>query len=360
MPGGGWRMADHPYRALPPMAHWRRAVAGVPAPEVDPVGSFKFRLSPADRVATAGSCFAQHIGRHLARGGLQYYVAEPGHPLGTPDARAQFGYGLFSARYGNVYTSRQLLQLLQRALGDFTPAEPCWRDAGGGYVDPFRPSVEPGGFAGAAELEADRAQHLRAVRRMFETLDVFVFTLGLTEYWQSRADGAVFPLCPGVAGGEFDPRRYRFGNLSVAEVVADLRQFRERLLAINPRARIILTVSPVPLMATMEPRHVLVSTCASKAILRAAADQLERECAQVAYFPSYEIVCCGFTRGRYFGPDLRSVTEEGVARVMRLFLRHAGGQPAAAADAADAIDAAAQFTQDATHIVDVICDENLL
>ena len=32
----------------------------------------------------------------------------------------------------------------------------------------------------------------------FRDLDVFVFTLGLTEAWVAKADGAVFPLAPGV------------------------------------------------------------------------------------------------------------------------------------------------------------------
>ena len=38
------------------------------------------------------------------------------------------------------------------------------------------------------------------VREVFETCDVFVFTLGLTEGWVSTLDGAVYPLAPGVAG----------------------------------------------------------------------------------------------------------------------------------------------------------------
>src|SRR5262245_61980744 len=54
--------------------------------------------------------------------------------------------------------------------------------------------------------------------------DVFVFTLGLTEGWVSRADGAAFPLCPGVAGGTFDPAKHVFLNLRVNEVIDDLQE----------------------------------------------------------------------------------------------------------------------------------------
>ncbi|MGK3891080.1 hypothetical protein, partial [Enterococcus faecium] len=82
--------------------------------------------------------------------------------------------------------------------GREVPAEPAWQRPDGRWADPFRPSIEPEGFATIEDLEADRRAHLAAVREMFAGLDVFVFTLGLTEAWVSRVDGAVFPIAPGV------------------------------------------------------------------------------------------------------------------------------------------------------------------
>ena len=160
------------------------------------------------------------------------------------------------------------------------------------------------------------------MRKAFETLDVFVFTLGLTELWRSREDGAAFPLCPGVAGGDYSPARHEFVNLGVDEVVADMTAFLGDLRAVNPAARVILTVSPVPLVATAEPRHVVASTMYSKSALRVACDMLSRSLSQVAYFPSYEIVAGGYAPTDYFAPDRRSVTQQGVAHVMRVFERH--------------------------------------
>jgi hypothetical protein len=126
-------------------------------------------------------------------------------------------------------------------------------------------------------VQAQRGAHLAAVRRMFETLDVFVFTLGLTEAWRSRVDGSVYPLAPGVAGGSFDPARHEFVNFPVDEVRADMAEFVHELRKVNRRCRIVLTVSPVPLIATYEPRYVLVSTAYSKAVLRVAAEETARE-----------------------------------------------------------------------------------
>ena len=347
--------AAHPYAALPDERFWRRAMEAVSPAEVDPVPDAPFRIGVETRIATAGSCFAQHIARSLRTHGHQHFIAEAA-PAGMPERAAQAAqYGTFSARYGNLYTARQLLQLFDRATGRFEPAEPGWQRDDGRLVDPFRPQVEPEGFEDEAAMGAARAEHLAAVRRMFEELDVFVFTLGLTEAWRSRQDGAVFPLAPGVAGGAFDPARHEFVNFGVAETVADLRAFRARLAGINPRARMILTVSPVPLAATYEPRHVLTSTTASKAILRAAAEEVTRADPTIWYFPSYEIITGHFGRRSYFEPDLRSVTPEGVDHVMRLFFRHASDAGPGAATAerqAAARESAALF--------EIICDEELL
>jgi len=352
-------MSDHPYKTLPEKAFWRRAVA-TPAPrDVDPVGLFELTITPETKVATAGSCFAQHIARHLKKSGYNYFVAEPGHPILPSAVRARQNYGLFSARYGNIYTARQLVQLFERAFGRFEPAEDAWVRGERNFADPFRPTAQPGGFISIDELHADRAQHLAAVRRMFEDLDVFVFTLGLTECWRSSADGAVFPICPGVEGGTFDPKRYEFHNQSVEEVTGDLRKFRDALAEVNPGAQIVLTVSPVPLMATAEPgAHVLSATTYSKSVLRVAAETLRRECSNVHYFPSYEIITGAFNRGAYYAPDLRNVVETGVSHVMRLFMAHVAGKAAKKAPRKKPVATASdKHRKTAEKLVEVECDE---
>ncbi len=313
---------SHPYSHLPDHALWRRAVANVAAPDLDPVVDVPFMIGAHDKVATSGSCFAQHIGRYLRESGLNYYVTETANPIAPPDIALKMGYGVFTARYGNIYTSRQLLQLFRRAFGRFHPKEDVWVESPTKIIDPFRPNIQPDGFGSMLEYRMDRDNHLQHVHEMFENLDILVFTLGLTECWQSREDGAVFPLCPGVLGGTFDKKRHEFVNLDVEDVVKDMTTFIAELRAVNREARIILTVSPVPLIATAEPRHVLVSTVASKSILRVACDKIVRTNKNVAYFPSYEIVTGGFGKTAYFAEDCRSVTEEGVAHVMRVFMRH--------------------------------------
>ena len=346
----------HPYQGLPDRAFWKQGVTHVAATEFDPVAEVPFKIARSDKVATAGSCFAQHMSKRIRSAGFQFLVTERPSSAGD-DAQAR-GFYDFSARYGNIYTARQLVQLFDRAFGYFCPIDSHWVLSNGRFCDPFRPRIEPEGFSSVEALLEDRQHHFEAVRRMFEELDILVFTLGLTECWVSRLDGAAYPMAPGVAGGAFDPARYQFANFGLDDVTADLKSFIHKLRLVNSRAKLLLTVSPVPLVATYEPRHVLVSTTYSKSVLRVAAEVVSRSCEGVCYFPSFEIITGNYNRGRYFGPDLRSVTEEGVDHVMRIFMGHFTDGPASAAPAATAADD--DHHNEMMALAEAACDEEVL
>jgi hypothetical protein len=297
-----------------------------------------------------GSCFAQHISRHLGGVGGTYFVAEqPASSLTAREAAAR-NYGVFSARYGNVYTVRQAVQLFDRAFGAFEPIDHAWH-LDDRVVDAFRPQIEPDGFGSVDEMVAARVDHLVAVREVFTRSEVLVFTLGLTETWESTLDGAVYPVAPGVHGGDFSDERYRFVNIPVARVIEDLSSFVERVRSCNPAVRILLTVSPVPLVATAEPRHVLVSNTISKATLRVAAADVTDRYDFVDYFPSYEIIAGSAAGARYFEPDLRQVSSLGVAHVMRIFERHMMEGSPVAPVRREVVEADEN---------DVVCDEDLI
>jgi hypothetical protein len=187
--------------------------------------------------------------------------------------------------------------------------------------------------------------------------DIFVFTLGLTETWESLEDGAVFPVCPGCGAGEYDPSRYRFKNFSATEVINDMGQFMDKLRSVNPNVKVILTVSPVPLIATMEDRSVVVSTCYSKAALRVAAEETAR-LPDVAYFPSFEIVTSNYSQGSFFADDWREVREDGVDQVMRLFLKHYCGLDTASHESRP-IDREPNLSI-SERVANIICDEENL
>ncbi len=312
---------EFPYDNRPDYALWKRDVQGVAPGDLDPFAPPKFTIDREMRVASAGSCFARHIAVNLQNHGFNYLCSEAGSE--------------YSANFGNVYTTVQLLQLFERAYGRFAPVDDVWR-RDGVFVDALRPRAFERGFTSVGELSDERMRHLAAVRELFEQLDVFVFTLGLTEGFFSTLDGTAYPACPGKGFGEFDAAKYVFRNLGVSENLEAMHQFIGGLRAVNPNAKILLTLSPVPLVATMEDRSVIQSTVYSKSVLRVVAEELRRCYDFVDYFWSYEIITATYNTARYFELDRRSISDEGVQHVMRSFFRHFAGldivQAAAASD----------------------------
>ena len=351
-------MDHNPYRGLAASQYWRSGVAEVGPGQFDPVTSVKFQITSHDAVSTLGWCLVLHLARHIKDSGLRYMVTEPLLETEEQTEQAAMMATQFSARYGNIYTTRQALQLLDRANG-WETADDVW-ERNGRYFDAFRPHVREGGFATIEELRDARIAHLQAVKRVFTESDVVVFTLGLTEAWMSTMDGAVYPTAPGVIAGSQDNSRHVFQNFSYPEVLSDLLNWCQRVREMNSSVRILLTVSPVPLNATYMPRNVWTSTTYSKAVLRAVAGDVATELSYVDYFPSYEIVTSPQAHGRYFEDDLREVTSVGVKHVMRVFDRHYVLKNGTSDPREPTQVRTASKMSDGQKVSDVFCDEEFL
>jgi hypothetical protein len=307
-----------PYSNLPARQRWSHAVAR--SFDARDLGSFPRPLiAQSDKVMSAGSCFAANLVPYLEHNGFQFIRTEQQSAIYRFIPKEAMNYGQYSAAYGNIYTPRQLRQLLARCLGEFRPVEDRWL-ADGGVVDPFRPGLR---YQARSEREFEllTSAHLKATRAAFEACDVFIFTFGLTEAWVSAADGAVFPACPGTIAGRFDGERHVFRNFGLDELLEDLRAFIVALRRVNPDVRLIFTVSPVPLVATASGQHVLEATTYSKSLLRVAAETICRETENAYYFPAYEIVTGPQAPEDFFEADRRSVSRKAVETVMAAFLQ---------------------------------------
>ncbi|MGB3178584.1 MAG: GSCFA domain-containing protein [Albidovulum sp.] len=345
-----------PYEGLEARAFWRSGVAEAQAYPPPDVYQPRFPITRQMPVVTAGSCFAQHVGRSLVASGYNVIDTEPA-PRNCPETLAhKYGYRLYSARYGNIYSVRQFLQLVLEASQAFTPAEPVW-ERGGRYFDALRPGVEPNGLDAPEHVLEAREYHLRAVRRALEQAQLVVFTMGLTECWEHIASGTVYPTAPGTIAGRMNPDVFAFKNFRFSEIKADFERLRQILQEISPGVKFLLTVSPVPLTATASGNHILPATIYSKSILRAVCGELCLDHDDIDYFPSYEIVASHPSRGSFFEENLRSVKHKGVKRVMRSFLAaHAGG---AAENEPMQPKPARQKVSSATED-DLVCEEQLL
>ncbi len=360
--------ANNPYDNLPPSAFWRTGVAQENPADIKDIYKKKFNISKKTKIATAGSCFAQHISRHLKKNSFNVMDVEPPPPGLPEELHHSYGFSMYSARCGNIYTTKHLLQLAQEAAGEWTPADWIWAKEGR-YYDAFRPSVEPHGLASAEDVIAHRAHHIRNLRKLFESLDLFIFTLGLTEMWINKQSGYAYPIAPGVIAGKFEEEKHEFRNAGFHEVIRDFTAFRKTVKKIrNGRPfRTLLTVSPVPLTATASGSHVLTSTVHSKAILRAAAGELSSNQKRIDYFPSYEIATNPRLYPSSFSDNLRTIREDAVEVIMNhFFMAHSTSRPHCSSNSASLATTSATepATEPATTITKnqekIQCEEALL
>lgn len=314
------KRAPNPYDDLPKKAFWRPAVAERSMFDIEDLWTPKFRIAPKAPVATFGSCFAQHIGNALKQRQFNWMIAETPPPAMSEAGAKHFNYNIFSARTANIYTTSLLRQWTKWALEIETPPEEYWTK-NGRFYDPFRPAIEPDGFASLDEMLQSRTEVIRAFRECIENAHFFVFTLGLTESWFNSQLGYEYPMCPGTVAGDFDPAVHQFRNQNFDEVRSALVESIKLMLTVNPQLRFILTVSPVPLTATKSDNHVLVATMYSKSVLRAVAGQIAANHKMVDYFPSYEIINSAVFKGTFFEPNQRGVNKRGVDLVMDHFFQ---------------------------------------
>lgn len=341
-------MAMNPYQTLDADKFWRTGVADKSFADLyEGMWRPKFKIEKSSSIVTAGSCFAQHVGKWLTRNGYQWVQSE------------QMDGANFSFATGNIYTPALLRQWVELAVGG-RANEGAIAQKEGRYFDLLRPNFCADGFESEAALLAARDLAAAEILNYLTAADVFIFTLGLTEAWVGT-DGTVYPMCPGTLAGDYDPAQHHFKNYTVAETIAEMDLTFELVRAFNKDIKFLLTVSPVPLTATATDAHVLSASTYSKSVLRAAAGALCETSPEVDYFPSFELISAHPQKGAFFEENLREVKSDGVAFVMRHFQQALDPTRDETNDLAQQEKTAAQQEQpDADSVDDTICEEVFL
>ena len=161
----------------------------------------------------------------------------------------------------------------------------------------------------------------------------FVFTMGLSEIWKDLETNKVFWRAVPSDLHKKNKLRYKFELSTVDENLNNIknliRLIKEHLGEDIP---IILTISPVPLMATFRNISCITADNVSKSILRVAVDSvMNMGMENVYYWPSYEIIkeisahrnFSGFyTEGEAGKYVPRHVTTTIVDEVIKSFMNH--------------------------------------
>ena len=343
----------NPYSDLPKRSFWRTAISEKSIFSLDGLYVRKFEISRTDRIGAAGSCFAQHVSANMRRRGFNIIDVEPAPSFLSREKAREQGYGIYSARYGNIYTVRQMLQLIDDAnLAKVRDED--FLEMDGRFIDLLRPNTEPNGYESLEEAKFNRLDHLERVKELYSGIDLCVFTLGLTEAWRNKRSGTVYPVCPDTLNDTMSGA-YEFCNFGFEDIIADLKTLRLKLQSMSPGLRFLFTVSPVPLTATASNQHVLVATTYSKSTLRAVCGTMEQSFSDVDYFPSYEVITASLSRGVFYEPNMRNVNTTGVNTAMSLFFAEHDREPAPTKTAGVAVSASAEDAEE-----EAVCEEKLL
>jgi hypothetical protein len=266
-------------------------------------------------IGSAGSCFAFEIAKYFQQEGYSYVITErndnPYSGLDVDDYTPGDEIAKFCANYGILFNTPSFCQLAEKAFGLKSFNKLLFKSETGHYFDPYRENIR---FASSEKYLADYELHINAVKQAFLQCKVFVITLGLNECWELQ-DGTVMSRNP--KENMFHLVKHK--TLTVDENVNNIQRFFDIIKMHNPDFKLIISVSPVPFLATgrADEQHIISANCHSKAVLRVVADQLVASNDDMYYLPSYELVTeCDNDAWEI---DTRHVKSATVAKVVTMF-----------------------------------------
>ena len=170
------------------------------------------------------------------------------------------------------------------------------------------------------EILAFRHRYLDAMAQVLDA-DVVIVTLGYVETWYDRELDLFLNVSPPAPLIKAFPERFEFRVLSYQQIMDGLEELYQLLLKHRKKPlKMLVTVSPVPLLSTFRDMDVLVANAYSKSVQRAALDEFTRDKAGVDYFPSYEFVTLSNPKIAWSRGDYRHVSPDVVNRIMAAVL----------------------------------------
>jgi hypothetical protein len=249
-------------------------------------------ISKDTKIISLGSCFAREIKFWLKSNGFNYLTGELGkNPWSSQEIftgdRGRPPTDHASIAWERVYNTFSFKHIIDYTFSDAMMEERLLDVNIGGkkYVsDIVRTRII---YPDRKTAELDILDHIEQSRKMFESADLIIFTLGLTEIWQSEKTGIV------VASNPFNnyilPEEFKFRVSRYQENLDNLISAHDLLRKHNKNVKFLVTVSPVHLLAThRNDMDVISASCNSKSTLRTVADEF-KDRDGVYYFPSYEI-----------------------------------------------------------------------
>ena len=275
----------------------------------------KFKFFRDDKFYGIGSCFARGIENGLAARKMIVESAAPEFAKLQPVNNEPSGLGFL-----NKYNTYSILNELRWALDPNAvfPRDSIVQLTRTTWYDPHtNPTLEFVDF----EETLERRALMQTVTKRIKDCRAVLVTLGLAEVWRDVKADVFVNRTPIPSLIKTEPDRYEFQLSSFAQNWANLEMIHRLLMMYgHSDVRIIVTVSPVPLMNTFSTMDIVVANSWAKSLLRAVSQEWAGVHSNVDYFPSYEIVQ-NSDRREMWEDDLRHVKGPGVHHIMDLFLR---------------------------------------
>ena len=271
------------------------------------------KVKREDKFFAIGSCFARGVEAALASKKMEVLSrATEFDSFATWNNETNLG---FTNKYNTFSMFNELRWALDPAA-EF-PRESLVGIGDGIFYDPHtNPTLQ------LVDLEETlrRRSIIKLVTRRIVQCRVVIITLGLVEVWRDKIANIFLNTTPIPEALRSHPDRYEIHITNFTQNLANLEHIHSLLGQFgHPDVQMVVTVSPVPLMATFSTEDVVLANTYSKSLLRTVAQEWAAAHKNVHYFPSYEIVQ-NSDRAITWEEDLRHVQGKVVQHIMNLFL----------------------------------------
>lgn len=245
----------------------------------------EFSLDYATRMMLVGSCFTENMGEKLKYFRFPVEV----NPCGIVYNPLSVAATLDLLIEGRYFTVDDLLQ-----------NEGKWVSLShhGSFSD-----------SDAGQCLVKINSRIKEAAAFLKQTDVLIITWGTAWVYYYRKDGCLVANCHKLPATDFQRSR-----LEIGDIVAAYSLLLERLFALRPGLKVLLTVSPIRHWKDGAHGNQL-----SKATLLLAVEQLVERFTQVTYFPSYEIVMDELRDYRFYAADMLHISSQGIEYIWEKF-----------------------------------------
>jgi len=252
-----------------------------------PLPRYGFNIEHHHKILTMGSCFATNLADRLRR--FRFDVSD--NPFGV-----LYNPVSVSNAMDIIQSERQF------AKEDLTFHDEQWHSFYH-HSDFSHPDAD--------HCLATINEGLRKARQFLTSADILIVTYGTAYVYRYIKTGQIVSNCHKIPAGQFE--HYR---LSFEEIRDSIRKTVETAHKLNPKVRIVFSVSPIRYL-----KEGFIQNQLSKAVLLLAVNDVSDKNDRCIYFPAYEILMDDLRDYRFYEANLTHPNAIAVDYIWQVFSR---------------------------------------